>query len=401
MSGRAKKFTAIVLFIVLIISFISAGAQDRKELESRKNKTIEEINLTNELLEQTEENKKSNITQIRIVSQRITLRNELINSLNRQIELLKKDIQENIELIEQLEKDYEQVKDEYSKLIYYAYWNRNSYKRLMFFLAADNFNQAYRRIKYIQQLTKFRKRQIEEITSIRSKLKEKSEELTEKMETMKRMMGDKEVERTSLENEKKNKEKILVNLKKQESKLRTDLRKKEEMRIKLEKEIANLIAEERKRNRKGTGIKKLTPEEQLISDNFEGNKGRLPWPTERGIITNRFGRHAHPVLPGITIENNGIDITTVEGAEVRALYEGTVTKIIPILGANYAVIIRHGDYLTVYQNLIDVTVKKGEKVKTKQKIGIVYTDIETKETVLHIELWKELEKQNPENWLSM
>ena len=168
----------------------------------------------------------------------------------------------------------------------------------------------------------------------------------------------------------------------------------------IEKEIAEIIEEEARRM-KGTGLyKQLTPEEKIISDNFFDNKGRLPWPTERGIITENIGQHPHPVLPGITIQNNGVDITTVEGAEARALFDGIVSKVIAILGANYTVIIRHGNFLTVYQNLINVKVKKGDNIKVKQPIGTIYTDKETQTTVLHIEIWRELEKQNPNDWLS-
>jgi septal ring factor EnvC (AmiA/AmiB activator) len=381
-------------------SFIISYAQDRKELENKRNKTIEEISLANELLEKNQENRISNINQIRIVNKRIALRDELIKSLEEQIENLNSDIKENIEIIEELEKDYDKVKEEYSKLIYYTYWNRNKYNTLMYFFSSDNFNQAYKRMKYVQQLTKFRKRQIEEIELIKGELKKKIDELNIKAKGVEIVMNEKENERKSLEKEKKNKEIIMSDLRRKESKLREELKEKEEMRIQLENEITRLIEEERRKYRNEKGIRKLTPEEQLLSKNFIENKGKLPWPTERGIVTNKFGKHAHPILPGITIENNGIDINTIEGAEVRAMFDGTVTRIIPILGANYAVIIRHGEYLSVYQNIISVAVKKGDKVRTKQKLGIVYTDNETKDTMLHLELWKELEKQNPEIWLS-
>jgi septal ring factor EnvC (AmiA/AmiB activator) len=381
-------------------SFIISYAQDRKELENKRNKTIEEISLANELLEKNQENRISNINQIRIVNKRIALRDELIKSLEEQIENLNSDIKENIEIIEELEKDYDKVKEEYSKLIYYTYWNRNKYNTLMYFFSSDNFNQAYKRMKYVQQLTKFRKRQIEEIELIKGELKKKIDELNIKAKGVEIVMNEKENERKSLEKEKKNKEIIMSDLRRKESKLREELKEKEEMRIQLENEITRLIEEERRKYRNEKGIRKLTPEEQLLSKNFIENKGKLPWPTERGRVTNKFGKHAHPILPGITIENNGIDINTIEGAEVRAMFDGTVTRIIPILGANYAVIIRHGEYLSVYQNIISVAVKKGDKVRTKQKLGIVYTDNETKDTMLHLELWKELEKQNPEIWLS-
>jgi murein DD-endopeptidase MepM/ murein hydrolase activator NlpD len=144
----------------------------------------------------------------------------------------------------------------------------------------------------------------------------------------------------------------------------------------------------------------LTPEEKLISDNFQGNKGKLPWPTERGVVTSRFGKHQHAVLKQVTVQNDGIDISTVQGAEARALFDGVVSKVVAILGANYTVIIRHGNFLTVYQNLINVRVKPGEEVSVKQILGTIFTEEDTNSTLLHIEIWKELNKQNPEDWLS-
>ena len=144
----------------------------------------------------------------------------------------------------------------------------------------------------------------------------------------------------------------------------------------------------------------LTPEEKLISDNFQGNKGKLPWPTERGVVTSRFGKHQHAVLKQVTVQNDGIDISTVQGAEARALFGGVVSKVVAILGANYTVIIRHGNFLTVYQNLVNVRVKTGDRVTVKQVLGTVFTEEESNSTMLHIEIWKELNKQNPEDWLS-
>ncbi|MFC2080662.1 murein hydrolase activator EnvC family protein [Bacteroidota bacterium] len=144
----------------------------------------------------------------------------------------------------------------------------------------------------------------------------------------------------------------------------------------------------------------LTPEEKLISNNFQGNMGKLPWPVERGLIVGKFGVHPHPVLKQITIDNDGVDIATIRGAEARALFEGEVTKVVAILGANYTVIVRHGTFLTVYQNLIDLKVKQGDKVEVKQVLGTVYTDEEEKSTWIHIQIWKEREIQNPEDWIS-
>jgi septal ring factor EnvC (AmiA/AmiB activator) len=207
-------------------------------------------------------------------------------------------------------------------------------------------------------------------------------------------------ENRNLEREKRQKDQMVVELSGQEKELKDKIAENKKIAKRLEREIASIIAEEASKGGSRNMYDQLTPEEKLISDNFQGNKGKLPWPTERGVVTNRFGRHQHAVLKQVTVQNDGIDISTVQGAEARALFDGAVSKVVAILGANYTVILRHGNFLTVYQNLVNVRVKPGDMVTVKQVLGTVFTDEETNSTLLHIEIWKELNKQNPEDWLS-
>ena len=186
----------------------------------------------------------------------------------------------------------------------------------------------------------------------------------------------------------------------QEKELKNKIAENQKIARKLEKEIAAIIKASASKGRSRNMYDQLTPEEKLISDNFQGNKGKLPWPTERGVVTGRFGKHQHAVLKQVTVQNDGIDISTVQGAEARALFDGVVSKVVAILGANYTVIIRHGNFLTVYQNLINVRVKPGDEIRVKQILGTIFTEEDTNSTLLHIEIWKELNKQNPEDWLS-
>ncbi len=394
---RCKIF---LIWLFAIHLSVPIHGQNKEDLQKEKEKTLEDINYTNKLLEETQQNRRTNLNRIRITNKRISLRNEVIANINKQINELDGRITEIQDLVVQMGKDYDKIKEEYKKIVYYTYWNRNEYNRLMFLLSASNFNQAYKRLKYLQQLTEFRREQAEEITMMKELMEEKRKELIAIRTEKENLLGEKQRERDDLQKERTEKTRIVDQLKRQETRLRREILEKEETAQKIEKEIEAIIAEERRKASLARGNRKLTPEEQLISDNFMGNRGRLPWPTERGIVTNKYGKHAHPVLPGITINNPGVDITTVEGADVRCLYEGEVTRVIPVLGENFAVIVRHGDYLTVYGNIVNVSVKKGDMVETKQKIGKVYTDEETKNTILHIEIWKELEKQNPEIWMS-
>lgn len=400
MQGWIFKY-GIIFYLVLKIIFIQNGfSQTKEELEQKKQKNIEDIEYANELLKKTQDTRQENIGQIRIINKRISLRDQIIISIQQEIDLAGKEIDEKNNLIKIMESDLKKIKSEYEKLILFAYRNRSKYDKLMFIFSAENFNQAYKRMRYLQQLTKFRRKQTQMIRDMQETITDEIVVLENIKEEKSRLSKEKISENMTLEKERNQKNQIVSRLKRKENDLKRELEEKKKLNERIEKEIAEIIEEEARRM-KGTGLyKQLTPEEKIISDNFFDNKGRLPWPTERGIITENFGQHPHPVLPGITIQNNGVDITTVEGAEARALFDGIVSKVIAILGANYTVIIRHGNFLTVYQNLINVKVKKGDNIKVKQPIGTIYTDKETQTTVLHIEIWRELEKQNPNDWLS-
>ena len=393
----------ILLVICLIYNILCANygfAQSRTELEEKKKKNLEEIENTTSLLKQTEETKKENIGQIQIINRRINLREQIITSIEQETELLEQEINEKTRLVADMETDLESLKKEYEKNILFSYKNRNKYDRMIFLFSAENFNQAYKRLRYIKQFAKFRRQQTESIKKIRSRVISEINDLELKKQEKLKLAEDKKKESNVLQKELNNKNNIVAKLKKRENELKAQIKEKQRINERIENEIASIIAAEAKKIKDANLYDQLTPEERLISNSFMENKGRLPWPTEKGIITEHFGIHQHPVLKGITIENNGVDIVTVPGAEARALFDGVVSKVIAILGANYTVIIRHGNYLTVYQNLINVKVKKGDMVKVKQAIGTIYTDKETNITMLHIEIWKELQKQNPEDWLS-
>jgi len=400
MIKKSCKYGIILILILQSILVRHSFSQTKEELESRKQKNLEEIEYTTKLLRQTQNTRKANIGQIRIINKRIYLRDQLIQSMQKELDMLNEEIKEKNELIQNMEKDLEKIKKEYEKLIIYAYQNKDKYQKMMFIFAAENFNQAYKRMRYVQQFTKFRRKQAQMIKDMKENIAEEINKLENKRKEKTKLVKDKIAENLKLQEEKFQKNRIIAQLKTKENELKKEIEKKKRMNERIEKEIAEIIAEEARKMKMTSPYRQLTPEEKIISDNFMENKGRLPWPTERGIITDSFGNHPHPVLPGITINNNGIDITTVEGAEVRALFDGVVSKVFAILGGNNAVIIRHGNFLTVYQNLINVKVKKGDHVTMKQPIGTVFTDKETQTTVLHIEIWKELEKQDPEEWLT-
>ncbi|KPL17575.1 MAG: hypothetical protein AMS26_00445 [Bacteroides sp. SM23_62] len=375
-------------------------AQTKEELEKQKGKTKEEIDYTNRLLEETRQKKQTSLNRVKILNKRIQLRNQLLSSINQEISLYNEEIINKRKLIVELENDVDIVKKQYEMLIKFAFWNKNKYDRLMFILSADNFNMAYKRMKYIQQYTRHRKEQALLIQTMREELKLEIKELEEIVIQKEEIARQKIDENRALEQERRAKDQMVLELSGQEKELKKKIAENQKIARRLEREIADIIAAEARKGRSRNLYDQLTPEEKLISDNFLGNKGKLPWPTERGVVTSRFGRQQHAVLKQVTVQNDGIDISTVQGAEARALFEGVVSKVVAILGANYTVIIRHGNFLTVYQNLINVRVKPGDMVKVKQVLGTVFTEEETNSTLLHIEIWKELNKQNPEDWLS-
>jgi septal ring factor EnvC (AmiA/AmiB activator) len=388
------------LFLILSSYTNILCGQTKEELERRKGKTQEEIAYTNRLLEETQQKKQISLNRVRILDKKIQLRNDLLRSLNQEISLYNEDIDHKRRQIDELESDMEIVKRQYELLIKFAFWNKNKYDRLMFILSADNFNMAYKRMKYIQQYTRHRKSQALLIKSMQDTLTIEIKELEEIILQKEKIARQKAGENRTLENERRNKDQMVKELSGKEKELKKKIEDNERIARKLEKEISAIITAETGKGRTRNMYDQLTPEEKLISDNFQGNKGKLPWPTERGVVTNRFGKHQHAVLKQVTVQNDGIDISTVQGAEARALFDGVVSKVVAILGANYTVIIRHGNFLTVYQNLINVRVKTGEQVKVKQVLGTIFTEEETNSTMLHIEIWKELNKQNPEDWLS-
>ena len=391
----------LTVSVLILSGFLSVvTAQTKEELLKEKGKAQEEIEYTNRLLEETRKKRQSSLNRVKIINRRIQLRNQLIQSINQEIKIFNLEIENKQEMILDMEKDLEMIKRQYEMLVQFAYWNKNKYDRLMFVMSADNFNMAYKRMKYIQKYSSQRRIQAAMIQSVRQELQAEILALENAILKKEELARQKAGENRSLEREKRNRGQMIAELTGQEKELREKIAENRKIAERLEKEIAAIIAAEAGAGRSRSMYDQLTPEEKLISDNFQGNKGKLPWPTERGVVTSRFGKHQHAVLKQVTVQNDGIDISTVQGAEARALFDGVVSKVVAILGANYTVIIRHGNFLTVYQNLIKVRVKPGDSVKVKQVLGTVFTEEETNSTMLHIEIWKELNKQNPEDWLS-
>ncbi|MFA6923733.1 MAG: peptidoglycan DD-metalloendopeptidase family protein [Bacteroidales bacterium] len=417
------RFGFILILLCLLFFFNTLNlsySQSKDKLQKDKSKIEKDIEYTNKLLKETKKNKQISLSQLMILNNKISMREDLIEALSEDITGLDNKILSTSSIIKNLEQQLHGLKDEYAQMIYYANKNRSSYNILLFIFSAKDFNQAYKRLKYMQQYSKYRKEQAEMIIKTEMKLSQKVSELKEKKNSKETILKNKETEKEKLSREKEEKNIAVKKLKVKEKELIATLKEKEKAAKKLQRAIESIIAEE---IRKSTEVKKakkvkdkikvkdkeeknvnsiyeLTPEEQIISDDFANNKGKLPWPSEKGVIVSSFGSHPHLVLPNVKINNNGIDIGTNQGATCRAIFSGKVTGIVSIPGANKAVIVRHGNYLTVYSNLFEVYVKMGENIKTKQNIGKIYTDPSDSKTELHFEIWNGKKTLDPSLWIS-
>ena len=395
-----------MFLVVLFIGTMALTAQDKKAgLKHDKEKIEEEIQFNTKLLSETKQSKKVSLNQLILLRDQIKNRENLIQTMNAQLYQVNKQIDLNNELLGDLRQDLNKLKQDYADMIYFAYKNRNAYTRLMFLFAATDFNQAYKRLKYYQQYSSYRKTQAGLIEETRQEITGTQEELLNHKKEKLQLLEALKSETNQLNLEKDRKNNTIQNLTKKEKELLKTIREKEKAAKKLQKEIEKIIAEEIRLAAEKSGTTKssgfsLTPEEMQLSNNFAVNKGKLPWPLERGIISSTFGEHAHPVLKNVKTKNNGIDILTDKSARARAVFSGEVTRVISIPNYNYVVMIRHGEYLTVYSNLVEVYVKKGDKIETKQEVGVIHTDNMEMKTELHFELWKGKTLLNPANWIA-
>ncbi len=390
--------------LVLLFMSLASFAQDKEALQKKRDELNKQIQMTVQLIKDAEQTQKNTQNQLQLTESRIRLRKELIATISGEIRQINNQIAENDALIESLAADLERLKNEYAEMIYRAYVNRNTYDKLLFIFSADDFFQALKRTRYINQYSEYRARQAELIKETTRKIEEKQELLAQQKEEKSALLENEKKEQEKLAQDQNNQKSILSKLQGETKALKKKQKQQEQERNKLNKEIQRIIeAEIAAAKKKGGGEFTLTPEAAALSASFENNKGKLPWPVERGVITGNFGKQKHPVLPGIMIENNGIDISTSKGAQVRAIFDGEVTSVFTIPGAGKNIIVSHGAYRTVYTNMQEVFVTTGEKVTTKQALGILQTDEEEQKTIAHLEIWKisaeGTTKQNPSLWI--
>jgi len=436
-----------LLFVFLIILTTGLQAQTKEELQRQKVLLQDQIDLASELLLKTKNTKEASLSELQTLNQKIEARNKLIRTMDRQIRSIDREVMRKAKEIKNLEIRVDSLKSDYADLIKLAQRQQKPRDQILFILSSSSFAQAAKRMQYFKDMAAYRERQVQQIAIAQETLARERETLIAKKAEKIQVQTAQEGEKLALQADAQVQETTVQNLQSKESTLKKDIDKKQREAQQLEQQIKRIIAEEMRkakeraersslegeakelglvsgkdysRRTSNKALKKLidktraakgldvrddgpsfamTPEARALANNFASNKGALPWPVERGIITGKFGKHPHPIVKGVIVDNPHIEITTEENAIVRSVFEGEVSSVVPIPGANVMVLVRHGNYFTVYSNLINVKVKAGDVVSLKERIGTAFTDEEGK-TMVQLGIWKDADIQDPNPWLA-
>lgn len=385
-------------------SYAQEASEQQKKLEAQRLRLKKEIKQINSLLFTNTKTRKNALTEVEDLQVKLNVRTELIKITNQQANLLTRRIKLNQRSISDQQNDLEQLKAEYAKMIQKSYASKSLQNRLMFLFSSESFLQAYKRIQYLKQYARYRRKQGKAIAEKTNLLKQLNETLKEEKATKLALIEENRAVQEQLEKERKQQEALIKTLKRKERTLAVQVSKKERERKVIDREINRLIREaiaafNRAAGKSGKKTFELTPEAKLIATNFQANKGRLPWPLEKGVVIQGFGRQRHPVVKTTTIQSNGVILATEPSAQVRSVFEGEVMSVIVIKGSNPSVLIRHGNFITLYTNLAKLYVKKGERVKAKQAIGEVFTNRQTGKTQLQFGIFNNVKALNPKDWV--
>lgn len=386
-----KRF--LILHIVLLAA-LALPAQSVKELQKQQRELQQQLEETSKMLKQTKKNETATVNKLNLLNNDIQTRKKLIRNIQGEINGLNGEMGQLRSKRSELQKELEAHKADYARLIRETHYAEIQQSPLLFLLSADNFQQLVRRIRYMQEFATYRKEQVRKIENIQTEI---------------------DIQNNLLEQRKNDRSAALRSQKREQDKLTADEKKQKNMLQSLKKKEQNLLAKQKEQQKKADALNKkieemiakqvrttttLTKEQQLIAGGFEANQGRMPWPVEKGYISGHFGKHKHPVHEHVTVDNKGIYLQTISGASARAIYEGEVTWCAQMNG-NYAVIIQHGNYRSVYSPLQSIKVKQGDKVTAKQAIGTIYTDSsEDNKTELYFQLYKDRSILNPSLWLA-
>ncbi|MGB0788464.1 MAG: murein hydrolase activator EnvC family protein [Marinirhabdus sp.] len=401
-----KQLLKYCLFVVLLFALPVARGQEDKQakLETQRQAVLAEIKQINALLFRTKGQKKSVLTEVEALGRRIAARENLIRITNRQANLFTRKINGNRAKIEARRSELKLLKDDYAAMVKKSYKSKSQQNRVMFLLSSSNFLQAYKRMQYMKQYTRYRKKQGEQIQQKTEDLKNLNSKLTVQKKEKEKLIAENNVEKNNLSKEKNTQQALVTSLKRDEGKFVEQIRKKQREADRLDKAIDRLIraaiAKSNSANTAKAGTFALNAEAKVLAANFTSNKGKLPWPLAAGgVVIKSYGAQRHPQLPNVTTFNSGVEIATVKGTQARAVFNGQVLEVQQLKGANKAVYVRHGNYITIYSNLADVRVKKGDGVTTKDRLGTIFTNPLTGKTVLKFLVYQNNRRLNPADWI--
>jgi len=398
-----------LFFSVLFLNNSTAQINKQQQLEEKRQAILKEIKQINNLLFKAKKEEKSVLSQVEDLNSKITARQNLIRVTNQQANYLSREINNNLAKMDHLRGELKELKEDYANMIVKSYKSKSQQNRVMFLISSESFLQAYKRLQYMKQYAKHRKLQGESIKEKTVALQELNQGLIDDKKKKKTLINENKVAKTKLSKELQTQNDLIATLKKDEGKYASQINKKQKEAAKIDKEIDKLIREaiaasnRAKAKKNGTKVTSsetftLSPEAKLLAADFTKNKGKLPWPVKNGVVVKRFGNTRHPQLPNVTTYCSGVEIATGNNTKARAVFNGVVLNIQKIKGANNAIFIQHGNYITVYQNIKNILVKKGDKVTTKQELGTVYTKSSGK-TILKFLVYQNNKKMNPASWV--
>lgn len=402
-----QSFTYFILAFLLFGGQTFAQSKKQQQLEERRQELRQEIKRINDLLSQNKSKAKSQTSRIEDISYKVSVRKNLIKVTNQQANLLTREISDNQNKISSLRAELQTLKDNYAKMLVTSYKSKNKQSRVMFLLSSNSFQQAYKRVQYINQYAEYQKEQGVAIKAKTKTLQDLNTSLLKQKADKQELIAENRIAQSKLETELKEQQTLMAAIQKDVDKYASQIRTRQSEINRINKQIKALIREaivkSNKKSGKTTTSKTtkfaLTPEGKALAKSFAANKGKLSWPVEKGFVKVRYGTQPHPVLKTIKIQSSGVRIATEPKAKVRAVFKGEVMGVQVSKGANPRVLIRHGNYITVYKNLSKVAVKKGDKITTNQVIGEVFTNPKNQETILSFMVFKDDASQNPANWI--
>ena len=399
-----KGLWAICCFLIISVATSQSTSARQKALEEQKKRLQQEIKQINTILFSNIRKEKSVISKVEDLDLKISVRSQIVKVNNQQANLLTRQINVNQRDITNLRSELKNLKKDYANMIVKSYKSKSSQNRLMFLFSSADFLQAYKRIQYMKQYANFRKKQGEEISEKTQTIQNLNKTLLDQKSIKEALVAENKIVQTTLMKERKFQQNLIRSIKSKSRSLTSEIKQKQRQSAAIDKEIERLIREAIAASNKLAGkasknVFALTPEAKLLAKNFVANKGKLPWPVEKGVVTQRFGTQPHPLVKTTMIKSNGVTIATNPKSKARAVFDGEVMAILSFKGSNPAVLIKHGNFITTYKNIAKVYVRKGQKVKSKQPIGEIFTHPQSGKTTLQFSVFNELKPQNPKNWI--